>query len=234
MTKPNSSDEDDSSSSWGYLHSPSPPARRSLTMTTSVNFRSSFQHRTAALVTAAEEEEASEEMAVAAYLQQSPALRLRSSHRFDVTAGGTTARLHSSLVGHGAPFAPLLGDDDDNETALAPQHAAWTRQARGDEEEDPEKTPLLGVARPPSVAARRSMAEVLACADATQSRSSGMPSLRGSCTCGNCVAVSVWAVAVVKAVLPLYAPKRGTVRVPWQGLTVWSNKFRPGSAGNTP
>ena len=90
--------------------------------------------------------------------QQSPLCR-RVSHRFDVTAAGTTARLHSSLVGHGtgsSPFQIFDGDDCHEGNSAIPLFGEaiefarpYTEKVPPEEGVDPEKTPLLGSSGPP-------------------------------------------------------------------------------------
>ena len=93
--------------------------------------------------------------------EQFPMIR-RGSHRFDVTAAGTTARLHSSLVGRSSGImAPLhlLDDEYDDYVEQVPisplgESSATRRPStptaqQQDEAFDPEKTPLLGSRRPP-------------------------------------------------------------------------------------
>eukprot|EP00977_Amphora_coffeiformis_P011092 scaffold2655_cov179-Amphora_coffeaeformis.AAC.25 len=80
---------------------------------------------------------------------------LRAIPRFDVTASGTTARLSTSLLGHvGTHHTPYLFDDENNtdvtnhegNESSARNHACTL--APKSENEDPEKTPLLGSVRP--------------------------------------------------------------------------------------
>ena len=83
--------------------------------------------------------------------EQFPTLVRRGSLRFDITAGGTTARLHSSLVGHsGGHAAAHIFDDENNNGGDDPlinesKTKLNTKEFQNEcDEFDPEKTPLLG------------------------------------------------------------------------------------------
>mgnify|MGYP005855224443 CR=1 FL=1 len=97
-----------------------------------------------------------EDVSLSAAILHSTSPRLRATPRFDLTTSGTTARLSTSLLGHvGTHHTIHMSDDESNKDVMSDEENESTVRkpistlAPKSENEDPEKTPLLGSGRSP-------------------------------------------------------------------------------------